>query len=498
MKRPRFLVVAALALAAWLALPIGAQDLGALPSGVTWLNPPSQAEQDTSPSEKFVLLAREPIDDTPWNFIASIWEIDQDPEPALVPRVRFQRTHSSPSVFSYQSDFPHRDLIEVRSLTGSSVDPLIRIYRIDYRSWEIQRLWSGRKAVPLLWNDESVYFSTDNSHPWNSEHDHRGIRVIMLDSGEVGPPAFQGEQIRAVQRPESPFFLVHPQNKPEGHFDVFDAETEHIVASVDLPGCLDWGRGDEFAIQDGYSTCAVFCLNEAVTDQNVKILKDGSVVPMDFPIAADEPWTVFASGSIRIIDLQTKTEKAIPIGLNITTLLTSGVGFWVSGPDFWFTQEGNLRYFSSDRPTEDQPQVNDRGDARHVETHKLFEFDIKRGESVAIDIDEDDIPTWRKQVDIPDYLVEFADKTEWIGEQDIAVAFVRSKGIQIDRDPHRMDQFEWVFSDDGQRFALKLFESGKDDVIFLGNLDDQTLEEVPVPEHLQCTIAIDLICVTLE
>jgi hypothetical protein len=128
----------------------------ALPPGVSWINAAEGPEIESSPIA--VLLVREPIGEGNFSYVASVWEIRLDPEPAIYPRVRFVESHWSPD-FLVGRGQGRSDLVrlQVPRMNGYRVN----LYSIDYLTWRVNTVWQGEQAVLAFIHDNDAYIDVN-------------------------------------------------------------------------------------------------------------------------------------------------------------------------------------------------------------------------------------------------------------------------------------------------------------------------------------------------
>ncbi|MCA9286394.1 MAG: hypothetical protein KDA22_14305 [Phycisphaerales bacterium] len=437
----------------------GATAQDALPPGVSWLNPPTPAEQAALPKDAFLVFAREFVGPGPWDLVASIWEIRLEGEGSVVPRVRFEPSSWAPNLLCDQSASRHPDLVRLQvNAEGAPRGYRVNLYRIDYRTWMVHTLWRGTHARALCDSDTVVYLDT-LEQPSAAE----ALRVLRLDSNTIEAPPKGFRHIRSLSG-ATPRHLVQQDGDPPGRYTVFDPATGEFSSPVDLPVAVElpWS---EIAFSDDGAFCAAHLSSD--------------VEPFD-----EGPWPRFQhrTSTIRVVDTRTGAERRVPIGVGAGE--GSGVPLLLDGPFLRFVAPGRLRYLDCPRPHDDQIRFPSS-------VSEVKELDLATGETIVVaDVDpgqERDRAWGIPRRPVPESLRALVE-TDAPDDHELAFAFLRRHGVVFDR-PQAWNDAATAFSDDGRRFVLRISTAACGGDIggryFVGDLEADTLRTIPVPDALR-------------
>jgi hypothetical protein len=437
--------------------PALAQDL---PAGLTWRNPPETDLVTPLPTEKFIILAREKRSDRAWDHAAGVWEVDLRGEGAIVPRLRFEDGYKSPFRFVYDREFARPDLITVHfSGAGIPIGQRVRLYAIDYWTWQVDCLSSGDSLSDLLWTDEVVYF--EHKEDWRHPAD---LRVLRLDTNRVEKPAVKFTLVRRLSA-DGDLYLVRPAGAKESEYAVFDAGQERIVATCLLP-ITAISTEDEIVFSEDFSRCAVHSVF------------DVRGVESTWP-----PTVQHASSRIRVFDLNTNEEKSLPFHLDV--MEGSGLMYcYLSGPHLSFTADSDLLYVET--PPLAAPVLAKRGSSPAQDVY-LYGFEANESIPAPTPFDAASLERAHRRprpapAFLPDYLTPHLEE-EHPDRHDVAHAFLKSHEIDFEI-PTAYCDTTVAFSRDDKRFVLKMVNSGQDDVFFVGDLERNTLRAIPAPKKL--------------
>jgi hypothetical protein len=253
----------------------------------------------------------------------------------------------------------------------------------------------------------------------------------------------------------------------EGEYAVFDATTEAVVATCVLPKEAA-SHYSEVAINDELTMCAVH-LHTSVSP-GVDFSQIGA-------------WQ-FAPSTITFVPVHKvgdgaggleKMPEAVPVGVYAAP--GSGLMFSLTGPRMAFGKSGRLVFASAPKPED--------GKAPELSKMRMYTFDPKTGATTEAKADEGGaaLRGRRRELAAPEYLGDLV-KRPCFDEHDLAFAFLKWKGVKFEP-PRAWNMAAAAFSEDGKRFALKMFGGGREDVFFVGDLEAKTLREVPSPEVLR-------------
>jgi hypothetical protein len=430
-----------------------------LPRGVTWLSKPAVDEQVAA--EKFIVLVREPTGRGEWDFSPAIWEFVPGTK-ELVARVRFEKSDWSPGLLSLDCDFPFKDLIRQQVGAGGA-GYTVKLFEIDYRTWDVQTLYEGPQAVEVSWHGDNVYLDVDGLRPTAN-----GLRVLRHKTGVIEPVREAFRFVRPL-RGGVGRYLVQRDHAPEGEYAIFDAAKETVITTCTLPKEAE-SFYSEVVFNEDLSTCAMHLYTDVAGVDFMQIGK----------------WQ-YAESKVRVIAVGEGggQEKQIPVG--VFAAPGSGIMFSLSGPFLRFTANGLLRYESSEKPS---GTVKD--DQR---SSKTYDFDPKTGTTALATGPESSAPTRNCPVPtIPENLRPLI-RSSWPDDHDLALAFLQSKGIKFER-PGAWCDTAARFSPDGKRFLLKMCRGGKEGVFFFGDLEKNVVVEIPSPESLKNANDMYVFCVS--
>ncbi|MFG0252382.1 MAG: hypothetical protein ACF8NJ_05855 [Phycisphaerales bacterium JB038] len=447
-----------------------------LSPGISWRNPPDRVEETDQPAERFIILAsRDERSARAEDHAAGVWEVDLRGEGKIVPRLRFDDSYTAPRQFGSDSEFPRSDLITVRySGAWRPAHERLRLYSIDYATWETQHLHTGAAFKELFWTEEAVYFDC-LGYPLKPA----GLRVLRLATNEVERPT-EPFRLERRLRAGGDLYLVKPVGAPPQEYAVFDAKREAIVARCDLATneITPW---DEIAFSADFSKCALHFESDL----------DGPPIQWDrrLQVEGDTPgsrsdWFKqhLASSLIHLLDLDSGERTLLPIRLYFVE--GSGVAYtYFSGPYLSFTADDELLYVNT--PILAAPVF----EADEECERSAYIYDFTTGESAPApapispaSLGAALFGRWEPPAFLPGYLVPHI-KYPYPDEHEVAYAFLRSREVEFEA-PNAYNNRPVAFSRDGKRFVLKLVNSGKDEVFFVGDLEANTLRTIPAPKRL--------------
>lgn len=189
--------------------------------------PPKAAEQTPSGTRKFVIFTREDIErSNQWDAIAGAWEcIPSRPELPLTKRIEF--CHSSwsagPLLGALARDCSEDHFPRFVRLQVDAKDRIysVNLYDINYRTWEVRRIWSGSRLSAFGVMNGSVF--CDKGDGWFSLDASTGLINKNVPFIPIGVDAA--------------YWLVRKNGDTSGYWSYDPSEEKYVArfADVDAP-----------------------------------------------------------------------------------------------------------------------------------------------------------------------------------------------------------------------------------------------------------------------
>jgi hypothetical protein len=456
---------------ALLAAILSAQPGSSLPPGVTALFPPTAAEAAASPAEKVLILAR--WSEGGMEKCSGIWELDPSDPPRITLRVRFEDSSWSPNTLVHSFPKPPVFADVIRQQADGDRSYRVNLFRINYRDWSVKSIYRGKQALDVISTSSSVYMDI------GSDGKPEDLRVLRAGFDELESPK---EPFRFIRRVDSSphLRLVRRSGAPKDQYAFFDTTRDRIVASITLP------------TSDPY---------ELAVDESLTRVAWRNLYELEGAIRHDRiGMPQFCKNVVHVAALDGSSHATFPIGVYF--FAGSGTD-GMSSADLLFTNDGRLLYSSV--PTPDPmpappPPLKPgespfwTGNTETVKPDRLSYVFATGASEPARTTDPVSPPFSSWGDDLPENLKPFARARP--DENELAHAFLKSKGIDYDI-PAAVTWTTLGASADGHRIAVKLRESRRDAVFMLGDLQSNTLREVPAPKELVDAIDISLVWVSV-
>jgi hypothetical protein len=440
-----------------------------LPAGVTWLNPPPDDTIVPAGTEKFIIFARERVaGGGQWDYIATAWEyIPNRSEQPITCRVRFERSSWSPDLLFWDepSDCPEFVRFQVNCAEGPH-GYTVNLYEIDYRTWDVVTRLQAPQIIGLGVSAERVFLGVGDSSRASTR-----LWVLNRSTGVIEPPARPFHKLDDFGE----LWLIKYDDADKHEFAVFSPHANKAVREFTLRG-FDHSFENERALSPDAKRLAVY--------------RD-----IDFPSAgiwnsAPEPirgeWTLW--------NLETEQRRSF----TVTTFAAQGSGVAIVRAhfDYWFEKDGRFRCTSATSdaaalaalPEEKPPE----------ELLEVVTVDALTGETSREPLTPENIAHGRRYARMPKYVPAYLGlgSQEPIDEHDVAHAFLKHCRVNY------KVPTEWLatnvgFSDDGQRFLLKMDKGDEAEDFFFGDLVKQNVRRIEaLSEALRDANDMSIRCVT--
>ena len=405
-------------------------------------------------SERFVIYAREgrAREARDWERMeATAWDFDPDrPEQGLVRRVTFGRSHWNAYPLLWPESDDASEFVRLQVNVPGSHDYTVRLYRIDFKSWQVQTILACDQVLGLGSNAENVYVDTS-----------LGYRAIRRNTAEV-------------QLLDTPFKRV----RDFGGRWIVEVESQRSGASGAF---FDLKRGvllsDRFVVPASWSDPWVGVMpspdHRRVAYWDRRYRDDPRRAGLHF----GEPPIVLAT-SLYVLDLA--SGKIRERQFRARCAAGSGVPVRSWGPRaVWSADGAQLKCVTLEGDDPEAAPVQLTLDAATLE--------IVSREVAPAPTRE---PLW-VPLFLPEYLRADYDSLATASEERgrrVALAFLKSHGVSVD-DALTYGDSSVAFSPDGRRMLIKLHSD-----FYFGDLQSKQLRRIPTPPELE-HVVLDIHCV---
>lgn len=408
--------------------------------GVTAVFPPDPQQACPPGSEKFIVLAREPVGAAgDWQFMASAWEyVPTRPEIPITKRCEFTASHWAPNPLFWERPGLAPNLVRLQvNREGAPRGYDVNLYTVDYRTWRVRTVLQSVQVLPFGATDELVYLHTD-----------RGLRLLDRESGVVLMPDKSFKLVRDF----GDVWLVSYERSEERRAHLFDPERNRAIKELQMPESFQSGH----------------CVLELSPDRKYLAIW-GKVTPRSMsPQVYETMITVLNIGDgqtsqypVKVLAMAGSGRPCIPINFR-----------------FWFTDDGRFRYYSA----------LGLNDVEEVSVDPATGSMVRMVRKVIALPEPRDTKLERRYV--PDYIEVPAGEADL--DHHISNAFLIRKGITDKELP--WPDTRVGFSLDGKRFFLKMNPSGTSRDFYYGDLEGDRLVQVASPPELRSATA-NIYCV---
>lgn len=419
--------------------------LGELPPGVTWCDP--IADVASRPPSFAAVFAREPAGNGDFDFIASVWEVHLEPEPVIVPRIRFVPSHWSPGLLVNERIPARADLVRLQVPVPNGYR--VNLYSVDYSSWEVETVWQGAQAASVFVHGRDAYIDVFGLDP-----SEEGLRVVRADNRVECPP-----EIFRYLRPIPGHQHLHLVRRG-GRAELLDADSGRFTPLPWLPHAMDNGDGSSICVSPDRAWYATHSVMEGIEQLRLDLLH--------------EPQPVVSKVDL----IETATGKRIEVPISMLMAPGSGVLAIYTNPLLGFDRGGHLLVRHTPASVVDGQAGFPEPCVFALDPRTGLREDLLDASGVIQPVDP---PRDRFIAPVPESMKAFLED-EVPREVDVAIAFLRSQGI--DHDSLSAYRCAVDFSDDQLVFLLKSEIPGLDSVFFVGDLRSGSLVKIPAPQPL--------------
>jgi hypothetical protein len=427
------------------------------PEGITWTNPPTANEIATADEIEFVIFAREPIGEDScdtWEFIASAWEVRPRGNKQITPRLRFEESPWSPDLLVTDPECPRRDLVRLQiPEPGNNPRYRVNLYSIDYTNWEANTVWQGTQLKDVFWHGDEVYVNT-------RDRDDDQDRFMLLDHNQL-VELQEPFQLLAPIRNQDNLKLVQIDHKNKlPAIALYDASIHQLTRLAYMVHLLKNSHNSVYAYIDQ-------------SKQYLALHGEGDINLQGFnSIAILKPQTM--SSIIRVLHIPTGQVHWIPIRLDVAP--GSGIALLYGDPIIGFDDKNRLLYWNG------TDETVSRFDPINKATGQLTKQETEPYKRMPAPEDSRYIPESIRHILTSSYS----------NDHDVALAFIEYKGIEYTR-PTAWANTNTGFSDDTERFLLKMTGNDRSDTFFYGDLRNDLLLEIPCPPELIGANAMNIV-----
>lgn len=407
---------------------------------------PPTADQQTKPDVgKFVIFTREPVGKD-WDYIAGAWEcIPSQPETAITKRVEF--CHSSwnadrllDTLVRDKSTGLHPRFVRLQ-VNHEQKRYTVNIYDINYRTWDVRRIWQGDQFTAFGVLDHAIICETSDG--WMRLNTASG----KLTKDVPFEPLWVDGEHWMVRKPDDPTGCWSYNRKQLKYIARFD--------SVDRRA---WAFSDPELSTDGESLAWVL-LNWPNFDK-----WRGGLLP----------------GKMLLQRKDRKEDISIPI--EIWAAAGSGIPVIPKIFQFEFGKNSTLRMCA---------RIDDNNSkAKH------WEIDVATGratDNIKQHVQQKDIPRHVSGVPVPEYLRNEIEEVAYFGPSGIAAAFMKHLGIV--KTLPQYDECRTGVSKDGRHVLYKALKGPLEGHFYYGDLKTKQTNRWQSPKELTDCNSMDIVWV---
>ena len=412
----------------------------------TW--PPRADERAPRGTEKVVVFSREKIgNESQWDFIAGAWEfIPSQPNKKIVKRAEFSHSSWNAGLLVDGATGEAARFIRLQVDRPSTTDYYVNVYRIDFSSWDVTVAARGQPPYFTAFGAGGglIYLNTAD-----------GLRLLDQRSCKIEKPSVAWELLARVSQDA---WLVRKTGGDRDDAFLFD------------PDHNAFGLRTRFPESEHVRTES--CRLSPSKRFLVSILQppdDATGFPRD------------AEMNIVAHDLQKGASQAYPIHVYVAN--GSGVRFIFFFFNHWFSGENEIT-IQSGIPS---PAAAGKGVVVTETTIELLTGHRRDAKIATMRVP----PDRRAERYSPAFLGQIKMIT---GDehQDLALAFLKHKGIALAGAKYSGMMVKAVYSPDGKRLFLRTGEGIAPDSFYYGDLQKDTLIRIEPPPELRRDNALNL------
>jgi hypothetical protein len=433
-------------------------------SSIPKIFPPSVAAQTPSGTGKFVIFTREEVGrEGEWDFIAGAWEcIPSRPDVPVTKRVEFCHSswNASPLLDGLVRDdscgrFPRFVRLQVNA---GDRDYRVNLYDINYRTWDVRRIWQGERLGgfgvmqgTVFCEDDEDWFRLDSA----TGTIRKGVPFIPLDVN-------------------GPYWIVRKLKEEDSEWS-YDPVKEKFVARFAAVEMQDAGDYESLVSPDGRSRAWVL----------IPFPKSWLPEWLPFPkkwLPASANWQ---GGVVEGTLLLQRDKQSVDIRVPVKVQAVAGSGRPIIpfGTGLKFTLNGKLEFSA----TTDQTGTNARVWTIEIASGKVTRSSRWHNAPPPPDFAVfDGVPT-------PEYLRPYLHDFTHYGRSGLSPAFLIHLGI-LKQPPEYPDCAAGV-SPDGRHILFRAKNGPLSDVFIYGDLQTKTTVRWKSPEGIKPTDSMDFVWV---